>query len=59
MVATLTPPRNVPMVRVVQPVVWVRELAVCNSSLVAMDGRIAERPAVKKGEAPISKLLST
>ena len=48
---TLAPPRNVPIVSVVQPVVWVSELAVCSSSRVAIDGRIAARPAVKNGEA--------
>jgi hypothetical protein len=42
---------------VVHWVVWVSELAVCNSSRVAMDGRIAERPLVKKGEASISNAL--
>ena len=57
--ATLAPPRNVPRVRVVQPVVWVSEFAVCSSYLVAMDGKMAERPLVKNGEAPISKPLST
>jgi hypothetical protein len=46
------------MVSVVHAVVWVSELAVCNSSRVAMVGRMAERPAVKKGEAPISNALN-
>jgi hypothetical protein len=46
------------MVSVVHPVVWVSELAVCSSSRVAMAGRMAERPAVKKGEAPINSALN-
>ena len=40
-------------------VVWVRELAVCNSSAVAMVGRMAARPLVKNGEANMSAALST
>ena len=56
---TLAPPRKVPMVSVVHCVVWVSELAVCSSSLVAMDGRIEARPLVKNGEASISSALST
>ena len=39
--------------------VCVSEFAVCNSSLVAIEGRIAERPLVKNGEATISSALST
>ncbi len=46
------------MVSVVHRVVWVSELAVCSSSLVAMVGRIEERPLVKNGEASISSALS-
>src|ERR1035441_8804583 len=56
---TLAPPRKVPMVSVVHCVVWVSELAVCSSSLVAIDGRIDARPLVKNGEASISRALST
>jgi hypothetical protein len=40
-------------------VVWVSELAVCSSSLVAIDGRMDARPLVKNGEASISSALST
>ena len=47
------------MVSVVHCVVWVSELAVCSSSLVAMLGRMAARPLVKNGEASISSALST
>src|SRR5439155_6965896 len=57
--ATLAPPRNVPIVSVVHPVVWVNEFAVCNSSRVAIDGRIAARPAVKKGDAVMRRPLRT
>ena len=39
--------------------VCVSELAVCSSSLVAIDGRIAARPLVKNGDANISSPLST
>jgi hypothetical protein len=46
------------MVSVVQLVVWVSELAVCNSSLLAMVGRMADRPLVKNGDANISSALS-
>ncbi len=46
------------MVTVVHCVSCVSELAVCNSSLVAMEGRIAARPLVKNGEANISSPLS-
>src|SRR6185312_2628559 len=56
--ATLAPPRNAPIARVVHCVVCVSEFAVCNSSFVAMAGRMAARPAVKNGEAAISKPLS-
>src|SRR4051794_24217595 len=56
---TLAPARNVPRVRVVHCVVWVSELAACNSSLFAMVGRIDDLPLVKKGEANMSSPLST
>src|SRR5271154_7279383 len=56
---TLVPPRKVPMVSVVHWVVCVSELAVCSSCLLAMVGRIAERPLVKNGEASIRSALST
>ena len=46
------------MTRVVACVVWVSELAVCSSSRVAMAGRIAARPALKNGDAPISSALN-
>ena len=38
--------------------VWVSELAVCNSSLLAMTGRMEARPDVKNGEANISSALN-
>ena len=38
--------------------VWVSELAVCNSSRLAMVGRMEARPLVKNGEANISSPLS-
>ena len=50
---------NAPTASVIQPVVWVSELAVCSSSSVAMAGRMAERPLVKNGDASISSALST
>ena len=56
--ATLAPPRNAPTVSVVHCVVCVSELAVCNSSWLAMVGRIADRPLVKNGDANISSALS-
>ena len=46
------------MVTVVHCVSCVSEFAVCNSSLVAMEGRIAARPLVKNGDANISRPLS-
>ena len=46
------------MVSVVHCVVCVSELAVCSSSLVAMVGRMEERPLVKNGDANISSALS-
>ncbi len=46
------------MVRVVHCVAWVKELAVCSSSPVAICGRMADRPLVKNGEANISRALS-
>ena len=57
--AALYPASSVPTVRVAHCVVWVRELAACSSSGVAMVGRIAARPAVKNGEANIRPALST
>ena len=56
--AALNPAATVPMVNVVHCVVWVSELAVCSSSALAMDGRIADRPLVKNGDANISSALS-
>ena len=52
------PASMVPMVSVVHWVVWVSELAVCSSSLLAMTGRMDERPLVKNGDANISRALS-
>ncbi len=46
------------MASAVHCVSWVSAFAVCNSSRVAMDGSIAARPLVKKGEANISMPLS-
>ena len=51
------PPKNAPIVSVIHCVVCVSELAVCSSSLLAMVGRIADRPLVKNGEANISSAL--
>ena len=48
----------VPTVSVVHCVVWVSELAVCNSSRLVMDGRMEVRPLVKNGDANISSALS-
>ncbi len=48
---------KVPIVVVVHCVVCVREFAVWSSSELAMRGRIAARPAVKNGDANISRLL--
>ena len=42
---TLAPPRNAPIESVVHWVVWVSELAVCSSSLVAIDGQNRRPPA--------------
>jgi len=39
--------------------VWVRELAVCSSSLVAIEGKNRRAPLVKEGEASMSRALST
>ena len=58
MVAALKPATMVPMVSVVHCVVWVSELAVCNSSRLVMDGRMEVRPLVKNGEANISSALN-
>ena len=49
---------NAPTARVIQLVVCVREFAVCSWSSLAMDGRIAERPLVKNGDAAMSRALS-
>ena len=57
--AALYPASSVPAVSVAHCVVWVSELAECNSSRVAMVGRMAARPAVKNGDANISPALST
>src|ERR1035438_8543775 len=54
----MMPPRKAPAASVLHWVVWVSELAVCNSSLVAMEGKMDERPLVKKGEASINRALS-
>src|SRR5690349_13113983 len=56
---TLAPARNVPIVSVVHCVVWVRELAACSSSLLAIVGRMEDRPLVKNGEANMRSPLST
>jgi hypothetical protein len=45
-------------VRVIHWVVCVSELAVCNSSLLAIVGRMEVRPLVKNGEANINRALS-
>ncbi len=49
--AAVVPPKNAPIVSVIHPVVCVSEFAVCSSSSVAIEGRIADRPLVKNGEA--------
>src|ERR1700728_5413146 len=51
---TTVAPRNVPIVRLVHCVVCVSEFAVWISCLLAMVGRMAERPAVKNGDAIIN-----
>ena len=56
--AALNPASIVPAVSVAHWVVWVRELAACSSSALAMVGRMAARPLVKKGEANMSPALS-
>ena len=56
--ATTVAPRKVPTVSVIHWVVCVSELAVWISSGLAIVGRIAERPAVKKGEATMSNALN-
>src|SRR6202167_4220351 len=56
--ATANPASMVPAVSVAHWVVWVSELAVCSSSLLAMAGKIAARPLLKKGETNISRPLS-
>jgi hypothetical protein len=55
---TTVAPRKVPIVRVDHCVVCVRELAVWSSASFAMVGRMAERPAVKNGEAIIKSALN-
>jgi hypothetical protein len=55
----LAPPSSVPMESVSQAVVCVRAFAVCSCSGVVMRGSIAERPAVKNGDANISSPLRT
>ena len=45
------------MVSVIHCVVWVREFAACSSSWLAMVGRIADLPLLKKGEANINRPL--
>ena len=55
--AALNPAAIVPIVNVVHCVVCVSELAVCSSSALAMEGRMAERPLVKNGDANISSAL--
>lgn len=55
---TDAPPRKEPAVSVVHCVIWVSEFAVCNSSRVAMEGRMAARPLVKNGDANINSPLS-
>ena len=51
-------PRNAPMVKLAHDVVWVIVFATCSSSLVAMVGRMEDRPLVKKGEANINPALN-
>ena len=47
----------VPMESVSHAVVCVSALAVCSSSVLAMAGRMAERPLVKNGDAKVSSPL--
>src|SRR5579862_2713325 len=54
---TIVPAAKAPMVRVIHPVVCVRELAVCNSSRLVMVGRMADLPLVKNGDANIRTAL--
>src|ERR1035441_7240059 len=49
--AVLYPACSVPAVSVAHCVVWVSELAACNSSGVAMVGRMGGRPAGENGDA--------
>lgn len=46
------------MLSVAHPVVCVIEFAACSSAGVVIDGRIADRPAVKNGDANASSALS-